>query len=88
MLTSVANLAEAKQQLSADRFDLVLLDIGLPDGSGLDLLEFIHAQTPAPEVIIFSADDRKILEVSGVTKALIKSKTTNEELIEIIRETL
>lgn len=36
---SAATLAEARQLLQGTHFDLVLLDLTLPDGSGFDLLE-------------------------------------------------
>ena len=37
-----ATLALSREALESDKFDMVLLDIGLPDGSGLDLLEIIE----------------------------------------------
>jgi len=43
------NLGQAKSLLGAQRFDLCLTDMRLPDGNGIDLVEFIqkhHAQTP------------------------------------------
>lgn len=35
--------------------DLVLLDVNLPDGNGLDLLDEFHGQRPASPVIVLSA---------------------------------
>jgi two-component system, OmpR family, response regulator len=48
---------EALRRLDAGRFDIVLLDIGLPDVSGLDVLT--HARTIAspPIVVMMTADD-------------------------------
>lgn len=36
-LTCALTFREAKEQLSANLYDLVLLDVHLPDGCGLDL---------------------------------------------------
>jgi two-component system, OmpR family, KDP operon response regulator KdpE len=45
------SLTEARAALAADRFDVVLLDVHLPDGSGLDLLTELAAIRPRPVVI-------------------------------------
>jgi two-component system KDP operon response regulator KdpE len=46
-----ASLAEARAALASDRFDVVLLDVHLPDGNGLDLLNDLAATRPRPIVI-------------------------------------
>jgi two-component system, NtrC family, response regulator PilR len=44
---SAANLAQAKEKLAAQRFDLCLTDMRLPDGDGLDLVAWIQERLPA-----------------------------------------
>ncbi len=39
-----ATLVEAISRMEADRFDLVVLDLGLPDGDGMELLERIRSR--------------------------------------------
>jgi DNA-binding response OmpR family regulator len=58
-LVAAGTLALARQALERGRFDVVLLDIGLPDGSGLDLLRTLDAMIdkPRPAVILFSAQE-------------------------------
>ncbi len=48
-------LNEGKKILAADIFDIVLLDVQLPDGSGLDLLPEIDKLPSPPEVIIITS---------------------------------
>jgi len=48
------NLVEARQDISRSCFDLVLLDLRLPDGSGLDLLAELRGPD-APPVIVVTA---------------------------------
>ncbi len=78
-------LQESRDILRNQSFDLVLLDIGLPDGSGLDLLDEINKLQPAPQVVIFSAQDVSEQYIGQVTAVLRKSKTSNQELLDTIK---
>ena len=48
---------EALQKLKRKRFDLVLLDIGLPGVNGLEVLTHLRAQPVRPKVVVMTADD-------------------------------
>ena len=85
-ITQVSTLQAAREALTSEDFNLVLLDIGLPDGSGLDLIENIRKLARAPQVMIFSADDIKIANSRSVAATLIKSKTTNDQLVNKIEK--
>jgi DNA-binding response OmpR family regulator len=50
-------LKAARAQLALGIINFVLLDINLPDGSGLDLLKEIKKQKPALPVILLTAND-------------------------------
>lgn len=50
-------LKAARAQLALGIVDFVLLDINLPDGSGLELLNEIKKQKPALPVILLTAND-------------------------------
>src|SRR5690349_7869769 len=41
-----ADLASARERLSEQRFDLCLTDMRLPDGDGLELVEWIQKHQP------------------------------------------
>ena len=63
---SLANhLEEARDLLKGNRFDLVLLDLGLPDGSGYELCKEIRAAGDTP-IIILSARDEETSIVLGL----------------------
>ncbi len=52
---SAGSLREAQQQLSDGHFDLVLCDMRLPDGDGLDLLEWLQARRPGLPCAVITA---------------------------------
>jgi len=76
-----ASFQEARHLLSSQRFDLVILDIELPDGSGWDLLPLIEAQFPPLPVLVFSAQTVSSKESGRVAAALVKSHATNPEIL-------
>jgi PAS domain S-box-containing protein len=82
---AACNLEEARGWLAKQHFDLVLLDVGLPDGSGLSLLPEIKHRHPGTEVVIFSAQDVGMDVASQVSAALVKSATSNIKLIQTIK---
>lgn len=56
-VATAATLAEARHCLAKNRPDLILLDLLLPDGDGLELLALCEREPPGrrPEVVIISA---------------------------------
>jgi two-component system, OmpR family, response regulator QseB len=62
----VRRVHEAKQQLAVDMFDMVLLDIGLPDGSGLDVLTALRQAKSTVPVIMLSAKDAIEDRINGL----------------------
>ncbi len=59
------NLKLAKQALAKKNYELVILDVNLPDGSGLDLLKEIRTQSLMP-VILLTANDTEMDVVTGL----------------------
>ena len=54
-ITSVLNARTAAESLKTNIFDLVLLDINLPDGNGYDLCRLIKPEHPDTVVIFLGA---------------------------------
>lgn len=83
-ITCASTLAESNKILDSEEFDVVLLDIGLPDGSGLDLLDKINKQEKIPAVVIFSAYEVASSYKDKVNAILMKSTTDNFMLVEVV----
>ena len=63
---SCPDLRSAREQLSLGNVSLVLLDINMPDGSGLSLLREIKAAAPSLPVILLTANDTDMDIVEGL----------------------
>lgn len=62
---SAGSVAEGKQALEQHKPDLLILDLGLPDGNGMDLCREIRASSKIP-IIMLTACDLETDEVSGL----------------------
>ena len=78
-------LAGARELLERCRYDLVILDLTLPDGSGQELLSMLNGATPPIPVMVFSAREMEREEIRDVASVLVKSRTSNAQLLETIK---
>lgn len=58
-------LAQAQDTIAQGSFDLLILDINLPDGSGLQLLEQVRKRSDVP-VILLTVNDMEMDVVTGL----------------------
>lgn len=80
------DLATARLLLATSRYDLVILDCALPDGSGLDLITELAAPGQSAPILVFSAYEIGKEAARAVAAALVKSKVSNTELAAKIQE--
>lgn len=64
-ITSVLNAKTAADKLTVAEYDLVLLDINLPDGNGYDLCKLIKPEYPDTMVIFLTANDQESDQIRG-----------------------
>lgn len=78
-----ANLADAKEIYAKEELDAVVLDVILPDGSGLDLLKI--KKDPHPPVVILSdlGDDDNVLMGFGAGAADYVTKPCSMKILEM-----
>ncbi len=83
----IANsVAEAREQLGERAFDLVLCDILMPDGNGLELLKEIKAQSSGTAVIMMTAyaSNKSAIEAMKLGAYNYISKPFNVEELTVV----
>lgn len=79
---------EALERIARDEFDIVLLDISMPDRNGLDILRLIKERRPRLPVLILSMHPEEQYAVRALragASGYLTKESALEELIEAIR---
>ncbi len=74
-VTTAGTIHEALLAFSAERFDAVVSDLGLPDGSGLDLMREFQRQRPVPGIALSGygmEEDLRLTKEAGFFAHLVK----------------
>jgi len=83
--------AEALELAKQFKFDLCILDVRLPDGSGIELCQKIHVLQPKIPVLYYSAyasDEEQEAALSVCGEAYLKKPVSAKKLEETITELL
>lgn len=86
-----ANIAQAHDCIQETNFQMIVLDLGLPDGNGLEFCQYIQNQRKQIPVIILTAQTDEDIVVAGLEAGAsdyIKKPFSNRELIARIRAVL
>jgi two-component system NtrC family response regulator len=82
-------LADALEKVRSQDIDVVYLDVGMPDGNGLEALEIIRNIVVPPEVIIMTgkgdADGAELAINSGAWAYIEKPFSLNEMILPLTR---
>jgi CheY-like chemotaxis protein len=88
-LTEASTLKDATFQITHDHFDVVLLDLGLPDSVGIDTLKkFNLSRVEAPVIVMTGLDDEEAALISlkeGAQDYLFKNNIDAQSIVHSIR---
>src|SRR4051794_20901196 len=82
------SLAEGRQAVSQVEADIALVDLDLPDGSGVDLIRELRAVNPQAQAIVLTASGDRPLHAEAIAAGAsgVLSKTVGSaEIIQAIR---
>lgn len=65
-VTGVYNIADAKAAAASQAFDLIVLDVQLPDGSGFDFCAELRAAQDTTPIVFLTASDTELDIVRGL----------------------
>ena len=85
-------LDEGLKYLVTDKFDVILLDLCLPDSSGIDTFNITHYNAQDVPIIVLSGLDDEIFAVSAVGRGakeyLVKGEINSLSLVKSISKSL
>jgi DNA-binding NarL/FixJ family response regulator len=88
-VASLTNLLNVVSEVGAAQPDIILMDIGLPNISGIEGVRTVKTHFPEVQVLMFTVfdDDEKIFDAirAGASGYLLK-KTPPVEIVEAVRE--
>lgn len=91
-LTHLLRLDEAEAHLAANRVDIILLDMGLPDGHGMDTVRRTHAAAPGVPIIVLTGLDDEGLAgeamAQGAQDYMIKGQIESRALPRALRHAI
>lgn len=82
-----ASVAEGIEWIRQRHFDVILLDLGLPDGSGLRIIEAAGQRQPPPQVLVLSAmrDEASVVAaISAGAGGYIVKDAASEDILKAI----
>jgi DNA-binding NarL/FixJ family response regulator len=85
------SIPEAMQAIAAQKPDMVLLDLSLPQGSGLELLKDLQIQHPDLPVLVLSMHDEKFYAERALragARGYIMKQEPSASVVEAIRTVL
>ena len=86
-----ATVSEATEAIDAGGIDVALVDLGLPDGSGLSVIEYIRRVAPAVDALVLSVfgSAANMIDAirAGASGYLLKSQADPREIVDGIVDT-
>jgi len=83
---STPSVAEACAAIRRTRYDAAILDVGMHDGCGTDLVAPLRKRTPSLPIVLFSAQEVDGAPKDGIDLVLVKSRASLDTLVREVTE--
>ncbi|MFN9188317.1 MAG: response regulator [Betaproteobacteria bacterium] len=83
-----ANRREAQVIIDAEDFDVLLIDLGLPDGNGIDLIRHVSQKKPDADIMVvtvFGDEQHVVSSIEAGATGYILKDSTPADVISCIR---
>lgn len=91
-VTGATLLSDALSKLESDEYGVVLLDLGLPDSSGIDTLKSVRDAVPGVPVVVLTGNDDEATGVAaievGAQDYLVKGQAPAPVLVRSVRHAI
>ena len=89
LLGAVGDLASARRTLARQAPDVLLVDLGLPDGNGIDLIRETALASPATDIMVvtvFGDEEHIVASVQAGATGYILKDSLPEEFVALIEQ--
>ena len=89
LFAAVGDLASARQAMSKATPDVLLADLGLPDGSGIDLIRETarrHPDTDIMVITVFGDEDHVLASIEAGATGYILKDSLQQEFVDLIKQ--
>lgn len=86
--TGLASALQLYRMWASSPFDLVLLDVGLPDDDGVEIAKHLRGLSPSPGIVMYTGHGRTVDRVRGLragVDAYLVKPADMDEVIETLR---
>jgi DNA-binding NarL/FixJ family response regulator len=89
LFAAVADMASARQAMSRAAPDVLLTDLGLPDGSGIDLIRETARRWPGTDIMVitvFGDEDHVLASIEAGATGYILKDSLPQEFVHLIKQ--
>ncbi len=89
LMAAVGDLAAARQLLATQAPDVLLTDLGLPDGSGIDLIRETARAHPATDIMVISVfddEDHVVASIEAGATGYVLKDSLPDEFVALIHQ--
>lgn len=85
---AAGTLAQARDKIAHEHYQLIILDLGLPDGNGWELMPELRRAQPQAKIIVLSSDELTDEQKKQTEMSFVKCHAANFELVNVIEQLL